>query len=927
MELLSVTHLNNKMETKRIISIVFAILIIFLLLSSTVLAQVNWLKESNGELYLAWDNGTKSEEIKNGDSAVLHSGYFFSTISDTVRMTVRLNSVATGQTVKILADKYVDVSQNMGYETITVNPADYNHHFGEYIIIVKLKDSNSELVDSSLFLKVKPKLLIPPGGIEIPFPIPNNPPFVLPIPNQDVDEEELLEFNVIGLDLDNDRLTYEYQRKLNFLNFQMWLPILPSGAEFIGNKFSFQPDYDFVDHPVIAQNIQMRFRANDAETSSNWEEVNIMVHDVNRIPEFVNQFETEVNEGELLEFDLVGEDLDDDQLYFLIQNSPYEVIFVDNGDNSATFSWTPGFDQAGIYEVTFIVHDGVFGGLTSKTINLTVNDVAVHIPQCNDGRDNDGDDLVDMRDPGCDSPEDDDEEDPEPVYQCNDNRDNDGDGLIDMRDPGCDSPQDDDETNEVEENHAPTAVNDAAETLENNAVTIAVLSNDYDLDGDNLFVSAVSQAENGLVEVINNEVKYTPNQDFIGIDYFKYSVSDGDLESTGYVTITVVEYNGPVYQCSDNLDNDNDGYVDYPADPDCDNPEDDNEWGYIEENHPPVALDDYAETVTGFLHLGVKVEIDVLANDFDPDNDVLEIISFTEAANGDVDFENGILVYNPEPFFVGEDTFTYTISDGTFEDTAIVTVLVKDNNEENQRPLVNDDYAETDEGKNVLIWVLDNDSDPDGDDLTIEFVTDPEHGSAQIMGNSDYIMYSPEPGFIGFDNFGYSVTDGNGNRGRAIVTVEVKELNEPVYQCSDNLDNDNDGLVDYPADPGCDSPQDDDEYNYLPPQPVETFSNNLVITSAQFAQEVVHTGDYALLAVNTDNRGNLDLEDVKISVIIYNLGLKVSTSQFDLDEGEDQAKIIYLPFPYDAQSGQYMVKITAGNDYHHTQTYRIITLN
>lgn len=68
-----------------------------------------------------------------------------------------------------------------------------------------------------------------------------------------------------------------------------------------------------------------------------------------------------------------------------------------------------------------------------------------HPPQCNDGLDNDGDTLIDMGDPGCSSLTDNDETDPI-LPQCNDGLDNDGDALIDMGDPGCSSPTDDDET-------------------------------------------------------------------------------------------------------------------------------------------------------------------------------------------------------------------------------------------------------------------------------------------------------------------------------------------------------------------------------------------------------------------------------------------------------------------------------------------------
>ncbi|MDJ0656773.1 MAG: hypothetical protein QNJ40_21610, partial [Xanthomonadales bacterium] len=70
----------------------------------------------------------------------------------------------------------------------------------------------------------------------------------------------------------------------------------------------------------------------------------------------------------------------------------------------------------------------------------------VTLSQCEDRIDNDGDGEIDMMDFGCDSPDDNDETDPAPVYQCSDGIDNDGDGEIDLADDGCDSATDDDET-------------------------------------------------------------------------------------------------------------------------------------------------------------------------------------------------------------------------------------------------------------------------------------------------------------------------------------------------------------------------------------------------------------------------------------------------------------------------------------------------
>ena len=75
--------------------------------------------------------------------------------------------------------------------------------------------------------------------------------------------------------------------------------------------------------------------------------------------------------------------------------------------------------------------------------------------QCNDNKDNDSDSLTDMLDPGCTSSTDDDEYNVPPiVYACNDSQDNDGDTLVDMLDPGCSSASDNDEYN-VPVNQAP----------------------------------------------------------------------------------------------------------------------------------------------------------------------------------------------------------------------------------------------------------------------------------------------------------------------------------------------------------------------------------------------------------------------------------------------------------------------------------------
>ena len=90
------------------------------------------------------------------------------------------------------------------------------------------------------------------------------------------------------------------------------------------------------------------------------------------------------------------------------------------------------------------------------------------------------------------------------------------------------------------------------------------------------------------------------------------------------------------------------------------------------ENTPPVAMDDVAST-----NKTRPVTIDVLANDADPDPTPLTITDSTDPTNGAADCSSGFeCVYAPDAGFVGEDTFTYTVSDGDLTDTATVTVTV-----------------------------------------------------------------------------------------------------------------------------------------------------------------------------------------------------------------------------------------------------------
>ena len=93
----------------------------------------------------------------------------------------------------------------------------------------------------------------------------------------------------------------------------------------------------------------------------------------------------------------------------------------------------------------------------------------------------------------------------------------------------------------VPPNQPPVAVDDNATTLQNTPITVLVLFNDHDPDGDAINISNASDGSNGSVSHSGNSVTYTPNVGFTGSDSFTYTISDGNGGTdTATVSITVI---------------------------------------------------------------------------------------------------------------------------------------------------------------------------------------------------------------------------------------------------------------------------------------------------------------------------------------------------------------------------------------------------
>lgn len=184
----------------------------------------------------------------------------------------------------------------------------------------------------------------------------------------------------------------------------------------------------------------------------------------------------------------------------------------------------------------------------------------------------------------------------------------------------------------VKPNAAPVAVADSAVTQQRTPAVVNVLANDRDADGNPLAIVAVSPATGGAVVNNRSSVTFTPAASFIGVATFSYTISDGNGGSaTAPVTVTV-----------------------NPA-----------------ANLPPVASDDTASTA------GAPVSILVLANDADPNGDVLRVVSVTNGALGRVTNNGFSVTYTPNAGAAGVDAFQYTVSDGRGGvATARVTVTI-----------------------------------------------------------------------------------------------------------------------------------------------------------------------------------------------------------------------------------------------------------
>ena len=199
----------------------------------------------------------------------------------------------------------------------------------------------------------------------------------------------------------------------------------------------------------------------------------------------------------------------------------------------------------------------------------------------------------------------------------------------------------------------------------------------------------------------------------------------------------------------------------------------------VANNDPDVDGDPYLIGEDQLLNVAAP---GVLANDLPMDGSLAAVL-INGPSNGTLTLAaDGSFEYQPNPEYSGPDSFTYQACVGEFcSPPATVEILVS---EVNDAPVAVDDAYSIDEDLELTVvapGVLENDSDIDGESLSVTQSTDPGHGTLSIASDGSF-SYTPDANFSGTDSFTYTVSDGNGGTDTATVSVTVNPVTDAVLR-------------------------------------------------------------------------------------------------------------------------------------------------
>ncbi|MEQ1487199.1 MAG: Ig-like domain-containing protein [Methylotenera sp.] len=325
-------------------------------------------------------------------------------------------------------------------------------------------------------------------------------------------------------------------------------------------------------------------------------------------------------------------------------------------------------------------------------------------------------------------------------------------------------------------NDAPKAVADVKTTPEDTLATGNVLTNDSDIDvGTTLNVTQFTIP--GVGTFAAGTTATIPGKGSLVIN------SDGS-----YTFTPALNFNGALPQITYTI-TDNSGATNQTATSTLD-------ISVTPVNDPPVAVDDPVTT-----NEDIPVVLNLVANDTDVDGDTLTVKSINGTAinpgtaqvitvpNGVVNVSAaGVVTFTPNPNYNGPATFDYVVQDGKGgEDTGTVNITVT---AVNDPPVAVDDPVTTNEDAPVVLNLAGNDTDVDGDTLTVKSIngTAITPGTAQVITVPNGVVnvsavgvvtFTPNPNYNGPATFDYVVQDGKGGEDTGTVNITVTAVNDP----------------------------------------------------------------------------------------------------------------------------------------------------
>uniref|UniRef100_UPI00384B8412 DUF4082 domain-containing protein n=1 Tax=Bradyrhizobium daqingense TaxID=993502 RepID=UPI00384B8412 len=206
-------------------------------------------------------------------------------------------------------------------------------------------------------------------------------------------------------------------------------------------------------------------------------------------------------------------------------------------------------------------------------------------------------------------------------------------------------------------------------------------------------------------------------------------------------------------------------------------------------NQPPVANNDSGYTTTQNTALAIAGAA-LLANDTDPNGGTLTITGVSGAVNGSASFnsQTNTVTFTPSSGYTGAASFSYAIADGQ-GGTATATVSLTVNTATNQPPVANNDsgYSTTRDTALTIAAsaLLANDTDPNGDPLTITGVSAGVNGTVSFNAQTNRVTFTPTTGYTGAASFSYAISDGRGGTSTATASLTVTTPTVSLFSSSD----------------------------------------------------------------------------------------------------------------------------------------------